>query len=71
MKSKILLVAAVLISNQLAAQQDSTKELDQVVVTANKYPQKQSTTGKVLTVIDRSQLEQNTGRSVAQVLQIH
>ncbi|MEP7143170.1 MAG: TonB-dependent receptor [Ferruginibacter sp.] len=68
MKSKILFVAAVVFSSQLKAQQDSTKQLDQVVVTANKYPQKQSSTGKVLTVIDGSQLERNTGRTLAQVL---
>jgi len=42
--------------------------MDEVVITANKYPQKQSSTGKVLTVISRSQLEKNTGRSLAQVL---
>jgi outer membrane cobalamin receptor len=47
---------------------DTTKNLDEVVITANKYPQKQSSTGKVLTVINRDQLEKNTGRSLAQVL---
>ncbi|MBC7889691.1 MAG: TonB-dependent receptor [Ferruginibacter sp.] len=68
MKKKFLLVAAVIISSQLYAQRDSTKQLDDVVFTANKYPQKQSSTGKVLTVIDRAQLENNTGRTIAQVL---
>jgi len=76
MKKKIFIVAAVFFSNQLLAQQrdatatntDSTKSLDEVVVTANKYPQKQSSTGKVLTVITRTQLENNTGRTLMQVL---
>ena len=68
MKRKFLCVAAVVISSQLSAQQDSTAELDQVIVTANKYPQKQSSTGKVLTVIDRLQLERNSGRTLTQVL---
>ncbi len=69
------MVAAVIFSGQLQAQklvpvisEDSTKNMDEVVITANKYPQKQSSTGKVLTVINRSQLEKNTGRSLAQVL---
>src|SRR5436190_8410563 len=75
MKKKIFIVAAVIFSGQLQAQKpaqvisgDTTKNLDEVVITANKYPQKQSSTGKVLTVIDRDQLEKNTGRSLAQVL---
>jgi vitamin B12 transporter len=68
MKKKIFIAAAVLISSQLYAQQDSTTQLDAVVFTANKYPQKQSSTGKVLTVIDRVQLERNSGRTLGQVL---
>ena len=75
MKKKIFIVAAVIFSGQLQAQKpaqvisgDTTKNLDEVVITANKYPQKQSSTGKVLTVINRDQLEKNTGRSLAQVL---
>lgn len=76
MKKKFFIVAAVLFSNHLQAQQrphvqaaDSTvSNLDEVVITANKYPQKQSSTGKVLTVITRAQLENNTGRTLMQVL---
>jgi vitamin B12 transporter len=68
MKKKIFIAAAVLISSQLYAQQDSTSQLDAVVFTANKYSQKQSSTGKVLTVIDHSQLERNAGRTLGQVL---
>jgi vitamin B12 transporter len=71
MKKKFFVVAAAVFSSHFFAQaQDSsvTKQLDEVVVTANKYPQKQSSTGKVLTVISRDQLEKNTGRTLAQVL---
>jgi len=52
------------------AQTDSVKQksLDEVVVTANKFAQKQSATGKVLTVISRQELEKNTGRTLTQVL---
>jgi vitamin B12 transporter len=44
------------------------KEIDPVVVTANKYPQKQSTTGKVISVITREQLDKATGKTVSQIL---
>ena len=75
MKKQWIIVAATIISSPLLAQEpasekDSTsqKTLDEVVVTANKTPQKQSTTGKVLTVINRQTLENNSGRTLTQVL---
>ncbi|MBZ5858043.1 TonB-dependent receptor plug domain-containing protein [Flavihumibacter profundi] len=75
MKKQWILVAATLIGSPLLAQQqgilpDSSgiRSLDEVVVTANKTPQKQSSTGKVLTVIDRRTLENNSGRTISQVL---
>ncbi len=75
MKKKIFIVAAVIFSNHLPAQKtlpvqvsDSSQNLDEVVITANKFPQKQSSTGKVLTVINRQTLLNNTGRTLAQVL---
>lgn len=68
MKKNIFIVAAVLTSSCLQAQEDSTKQLSDVVVTATKYPIKQNLTGKVLTVITRQQLEQNSGRSVSEIL---
>ncbi len=67
MKKRIFFAAAVIISSTLQAQ-DSTKNLNEVVVTATKFPIKQSLTGKVLTVITREQLEKNSGRSVSDVL---
>ncbi len=45
-----------------------TKVLDEVVVTANKLEQKQSTTGKVITVITKAQIEKSNGKTVAQLL---
>ena len=69
MKREIVYVAAILISSHLHAQQDSAyKNLDEVVTTANKYPQKQSSTGKVLTVVTREMLQNNSGRTLSQVL---
>lgn len=54
----------------LLAQQDSLPQhnLDEVIVTANKFEQKQSSTGKVVTVISHEQLSRSAGKSVAQVL---
>lgn len=66
-----LLTAGFIFSGLVAqAQTDTIKanQLDEVVVTANKYQQKQSTTGKVITVINKSQLEQSRGKTVSQVL---
>ncbi len=75
MKKKIFIAAAVLISGQLYAQKpvpanpaDSAKNLDEVVITATKFPIKQSLTGKVVTVIDQQQLQRNSGKSLTEVL---
>ena len=68
-------MAAVMISSQLLAQlvpilrEDSTNTLlDEVVLTANKYPNKTSLTGKVITIITREQLEKSGGKDLSQVL---
>ena len=50
------------------AQDSSFKQLDQVVITATKYPVKGSLTGKVLTVITREQLEKSGGKQLTEVL---
>lgn len=56
--------------NETNAQQDSLKtlRLDEVVVTATKFPKETSETGKVLTVIDRERLTANAGKDLAQLL---
>jgi vitamin B12 transporter len=68
---KIYLSALVLVSFlfRLSAQEDSAaKALEEVVITANRFPQKQSQTGKVVTIIPRTTLEKSTGRSLGEVL---
>jgi len=67
MKKKFLIVAAAFIGSQLTAQQD-TSLLDEVVITANKYPNKTSLTGKVVTIITREQLERSGGKDLSQIL---
>ncbi len=74
MKKGIFIAAAVIFSNHLhaqdaQAQQDTTnKTLDEVIVTANKFPQKQSETGKVVTIITQDQLQKSFGKSISEVL---
>ena len=67
MKKKFLIVAAAFIGSQLSAQQD-TSLLDEVVITANKYPNKTSLTGKVVTIITKEQLERSGGKDLSQIL---
>ncbi|MBL7759876.1 MAG: TonB-dependent receptor [Sediminibacterium sp.] len=70
MSKKTMLLLTLLAGSELLAQKDSsgTRVLDEVVVTANKQEQKQSTTGKVISVISREQLERSGGKTVAQIL---
>ena len=67
MKMKILLVTAVIVSSHLYSQ-DSTKNLNELVVTATKFPLKQSQTGKVVSVIDQQTLQRNAGRSLTELI---
>lgn len=67
MKGKFLLLAAV-VSSSLAQAQDTTVQLNNVIVTANKYPQKQNETGRVLTVITQAQLQRSYGKSLSELL---
>ena len=75
MKRKFFVVAAIIISSQLQAQlvplqrEDITSIfLDEVVLTAYKYPNKTSLTGKVVTIITREQLEKSGGKDLSQLL---
>lgn len=75
MKKHFFVVAAVIISSQLKAQNlpgnlaDTTStSLDEVVLTANKYPNKTSLTGKVVTIITQEQLERSGGKDLSQLL---
>ncbi len=61
--------AAICCSFLSFGQSDSTaSSLDEVVVTANRFPQKQQQTGKVLTVIPRAVLDKSIGRNLGEVL---
>jgi vitamin B12 transporter len=61
MKERIFIAAAVLFSS-------GTKNMNEVVVTATKFPIKQSLTGKVVTVIGQEQLQRSRGKSISEVL---
>ena len=63
-----LIVLWWLAPNQSNAQQDSIRTLGEVVVTATKFPKSQAETGKVLTVIDETQLQRSAGKDIAQLL---
>lgn len=68
MKKHFFVVAAVIISSSLKAQDTTGKVLDEAVVTANKYPNKTSLTGKVVTIISREQIERSGGKDLSQLL---
>src|SRR5687767_3146314 len=66
----VFTIVTILSIQQIISAQDSTtvRALDEVVITANKYPTKTSSTGKVLNVITRRQLEQAGGKDLSQLL---
>jgi vitamin B12 transporter len=74
MKKNYVYVAASLGLVQLALlstaahAQDTSRVLKDVVITATKANQKQSQTGKVVTIISRQELERSSGKSVSQLL---
>lgn len=69
MKKIVYTAAAFALVQNLAAQTDTTaNNLNPVIVTANKFEQKQQETGKVLTVITQQQLQRNSARSLSEVL---
>jgi vitamin B12 transporter len=69
MKTKIFIAAAVIISSTTQAQEkDSTKLLNELVVTATKTAIPQSQTGKVISVITKDQIEKSNGKTIAQLL---
>lgn len=71
----IVFVASVLATTLSFAQkksakveQTTSKDLDEVIVTASKYAQKQAQTGKVVTVIAPEVIARSTGKSVVELL---
>lgn len=66
---KLLPVSVLFAAMQTQAQDSTkTKQLDDVVVTATKYPVKLSQTGKVVTVVSHEQIEKSYGKSLSQIL---
>lgn len=71
---KFFAVAAMMISSQLFAQpvpqqrEDSSKLMDEVTLTANKFSTKTTQTGKVVTLITRRDIEHAGSRDLAQVI---
>lgn len=65
-----LLFLLLALAPALFAQPDTSRggSLDEVVVTANRFPQKQSTTGKVVTVIPREVIERSAGLTLGDLL---
>jgi vitamin B12 transporter len=68
MKKHFFVLAAVIISSTAQSQDSTGSSLDEVILTANKYAKKQSETGKVVTVINRQQLEKNGGKTLSELL---
>ncbi len=70
MSKKFLSIILLMCAIKTNAQTDTLKgkPTDPVIVTANKFPQKQSTTGKVISVITSEQLEKSSGKTISQIL---
>ncbi len=77
MSKKIITLSVCLIATMpfvFGQQKDSLQKntasnlLEDVIVTANKIEQKQNGTSKVITVITAAQIQQNAGRTIAQIL---
>jgi len=67
--SVCLIATTLLFGQKDSLQKNSTAtQLEDAIVTANKIEQKQNGTSKVITVITAAQIQQNAGRTIAQVL---
>lgn len=70
MNKKIFFALALFHCQYIIAQDDTTfnRQLEQVVVTATKFPTKTAETGKVITIIDQATLSRSLGKDITQVL---
>lgn len=68
MTKKIALACSLLAHVWGFAQIDSTASLDEIVITANRIPQKQINTGKVMSVITRADIERSGFLSLGELL---
>ena len=67
MQKFFIVLTALTLSINSQAQQD-TVSLQEAIVTANKYEQKQNETAKVITVINKEQLSHSNGRTLGEIL---
>jgi vitamin B12 transporter len=65
---KIFLVAALINSSYLFAQQDSSKILEEVTLTASRFPSKSLQTGKVVILISKEEIEKAGSKSLSQLI---
>ncbi len=66
---KIFIVAAIFFCSRSHAQDSlNIKQLEEVSITASRVDLKQSQTGKVVSVIDQTIIQQNTGKTLAELL---
>lgn len=65
---KIFLMAALINSSYLFAQQDTSKTLEEVTLTANRFPSKSLQTGKVVILISKEDIEKSGSKSLAQLI---
>ena len=65
---KFFMGLAAIVCSSLVHAQDSSKVLHEVVITATKFPIKQSQTGKVITVINKDEIAKSEGRTLSQLL---
>ena len=68
MKKHFFVLAAVIISSTAKPQDSTGISLDEVILTASKYPKKQSETGKVVSIISRQQIERSGGKTLGELL---
>lgn len=68
MTKTIAIACTLLVAQFTHAQSDSSTVLSEVVVTANRFPQKQVNTGKVMTVITRAEIEQSPFNTLGELL---
>jgi vitamin B12 transporter len=68
MTKKFFMACLLLVAAGANAQTDSSKQLNEIVVTANRFPQKQVNTGKVMTVINKQEIERTPYASLGELL---
>jgi vitamin B12 transporter len=64
----VVLLALCASVESIAQNAEKSQVLDEVVVSTNKYPQKQSQSGKVVSVIDAATIQRSKGKTVGELL---